>query len=405
MNRSVCHAVSLPAVVLTLACSSGPRVEPVRAGIDVLLDDSLHLVAGKRIGLLTNQTGIDRGGMPDVERLIAAGVDLAVIFSPEHGYRGVLDEENIGHGVDSATGLRIWSLYGSVRAPTAEMLDGLDAILIDLQDIGARPYTYASTMLLAMQSAAAEGTQVIVLDRPNPIGGAMVQGPVLDTALASFVGMLPLPMRHGLTLGEIAGIGVAMLGIRVDLTVVPVAGWARSAWFDTTSLPWVAPSPSMPDLTSATHYPGTVIFEATNLSVGRGTTVPFQVLGAPWLDPAAVRAAVGPLPGVQLSDTVVVPHAPPDGKHPDRSLPAVRLRATDRTLYDPVRTAVALLAAIHRTHPDSLEVREDRLARLLGSAEVWRMIAAGADLAEVTAEWEAEVRQFRGQWDGFRLYE
>jgi len=160
----------------------------------------------------------------------------------------------------------------------------------------------------------------------------------------------------------------------------------------------------MPNLTSATHYPGTVIFEATNLSVGRGTAVPFQVLGAPWLDPTAVRAAVGALPGVELSDTVVVPRAPPDGKLADLTLPAVRLTATDRSVYDPVRTAVALLAAIHQTHPDSLDVREERLARLLGSAEVWRTIAEGGATADVTADWEAGVRRFRARWDGFRLY-
>jgi uncharacterized protein YbbC (DUF1343 family) len=376
----------------------------VRAGIDVLLDDSVHLVTGRAVALLTNQTGIDRAGVSDVERLVDAGVDLRAIFSPEHGYRGVLDQENIGHGIDSATGLRIWSLYGNVRAPTSGMLDDIDVVLVDLQDIGARPYTYASTLLLTMQSAEGQGTAVIVLDRPNPIGGALVQGPLLDTAFASFVGMLPLPMRHGLTLGEIALLGRELLEIEVSLTVVPVAGWSRAAWFDDTDLPWVAPSPSMPNLTSATHYPGTVIFEATNLSVGRGTPAAFQVIGAPWLDAAAVVTAVGAVPGVRLSDTVVVPRDPPDHKFPDEHIPAVLLTATDRESYDPVALAVSLLAALRSVHPESLVVREESLAARLGSDAVWRAVIAGASVEGLAAEWGAANTSFRGQWDHLLLY-
>jgi uncharacterized protein YbbC (DUF1343 family) len=398
------HVLTLPAVVLLVSCSSNPVPEPVRAGIDVLLDDSVHLIAERRVALLTNQTGIDRNGVSDVERLLAAGVELDAIFSPEHGYRGVLDQENIGHGVDSATGLRIWSLYGNVRAPTSEMLDDIDVVLIDLQDIGARPYTFASTLLLTMQSAATRGTAVIVLDRPNPIGGVLVQGPLLDTAFTSFVGMLPLPMRHGLTLGEIALLGRELLDIQVELTVVPVDGWRRTTWFDDTQLPWVAPSPSMPNLTSATHYPGTVIFEATNLSVGRGTPVAFQVLGAPWLDAEAVVAATADVPGVRLSDTVVVPRDPPDHKYPDERLPAVRLTVTDREAYDPVRLAVSLLAAIRTVHPDSLVVRERSLALRLGSDAVWGALVEGRSVQEVTGDWDAAVASFRARWAPVLLY-
>jgi uncharacterized protein YbbC (DUF1343 family) len=404
MSRLVFHSGILPALMLALACAPRPQPEPVRPGIDVLLSDSLHLVDHRRVALLTNQTGIDRTGIPDVERLLAAGVELTAIFSPEHGYRGVLDQENIGHGVDSATGLRIWSLFGNVRAPTAEMLERVDALVIDLQDIGARPYTFASTMLLAMRSAEAEGCAVIVLDRPNPIGGTLVQGPMLDTAFTSFVGMLPLPMRHGLTLGEIARLGAQLLGIDVELTVIPVAGWHRTEWFDDTGLPWVPPSPSMPSLTSATHYPGTVIFEATNLSVGRGTPVPFQVVGAPWLDVAAIVAAVGPVPGVRLSDTTIVPRDPPDRKYPDRTLPAVLLTTTDRSIYDPVRVAVSLLAAIQRRHPDSLVVRRRALAQRLGSDAAWDGILNGRTVDQITAQWGAVAASFRARWDSVRLY-
>jgi uncharacterized protein YbbC (DUF1343 family) len=404
MSRLGLHVLTLPAVVLLLSCSSNPMPDPVRPGIDVLLDDSVHLVTGRAVALLTNQTGIDRAGVSDVERLIGAEVDLRAILSPEHGYRGVLDQENIGHGIDSATGLRIWSLYGETRAPTAEMLEGIDVVLVDLQDIGARPYTYASTLLLTMQSAARYGTGVIVLDRPNPIGGVLVQGPLLDTAFTSFVGMLPLPMRHGLTLGEIALLGREVLGIGGDVTVVPAAGWTRATWFDGTGLPWVAPSPSMPSLTSATHYPGTVIFEATNLSVGRGTPVAFQVLGAPWLDAEAVIAAVAEVPGVRLSDTVVVPRDPPDHKYPDELLPSVLLTVTDRETYDPVRLAVRLLAAVHTVHPDSLVVRERSLALRLGSEAVWCALENGRSVQDVIADWDVAVRSFRARRAPVLLY-
>src|SRR5574341_1107000 len=303
--------------VVVIGCAAaGPSRPAVRPGIDVLLTDSLHLVAGRRVGLLTNQTGVDSRGESDVERLLRAGVRLTALFSPEHGFRGVLDQENIGQGVDSATGLLIYSLYGAVRAPTPAMLQNVDLLLVDLQDIGARPYTYISTTLLTLQAAAPLGRRVVVLDRPDPVGGVAVQGPMLDTAFASFVGFLPVPVRHGMTLGELARLGAARLGLSPGLTVVPLGGWSRDRWFDDTGLPWVRPSPNMPDLESATHYPGVVVFEGTNLSVGRGTPIAFQVLGAPWLDPARVRALVGEVAGVALRDTTITPVSPTDGKYP-----------------------------------------------------------------------------------------
>jgi uncharacterized protein YbbC (DUF1343 family) len=392
-------------VWVVAACAPRADGAPVvRPGIDVLLTDSVHLVEGRRVGLLTNQTGIDRAGVADVERLLGAGIALIAIFSPEHGYRGALDEENIGQGVDSATGIPIYSLYGDVRAPTAEMLAGIDLLLVDLQDVGARPYTYVSTALVAMESARAHGVAVTVLDRPNPIGGELVQGPILDSALSSFVGMLPVPMRHGMTLGELALFGNRVLGIDADLTVIPADGWERGAWFDRTGLPWVRPSPSMPDLESATHYPGTVIFEATNLSVGRGTPVAFQVVGAPWLDAGAVIAQMGSPDGVLLADTVIVPHAPPDRKYDGVPVPGVRLLVRDRSAYDPVALAVALLRAVYLVHPDSLKVTSGRLAQLLGNGEVWEDIVAGSSSVSIVASWEEPLDAFRTARRGSLLY-
>lgn len=393
-------------LLVAVAACAAPAVGPalVRPGIEVLLADSAHLIRGRRIGLLTNQTGVDRGGVDDLTRLLGSGAQVSAIFSPEHGYRGFLDEENIGHGVDSATGIPIYSLYGATRAPTAQMLAAVDVLVIDLQDIGARPYTYISTALGAMRAARAHRVAVVVLDRPNPIGGALVQGPVLDTAFASFVGMLPIPLRHGMTLGELARFGNARLGIGADLAVVPAAGWTREAWFDATGLPWIRPSPSMPDLESATHYPGLVLFEATNLSVGRGTPVAFQVVGAPWLDAGRVTAATAWPPGVVAADTVIRPDTPPDGKYGGVTIPAVRLRVTDRTVYDPIRAAVALFAAVRAVHGDSLAVRPDRFDRLAGTDALRRALEAGRSGAEISAGWNRALARFRADQAPHLLY-
>lgn len=388
-----------------VACAAGEPAPPVRPGIVVLLEDSAHLLEGRRIGLLTNHTGIDAEGRGDLERLLDAGAQVTAIFSPEHGYRGVLDTEQIGHGVDSATGLPVFSLYGETREPTPEMLAAIDLLLIDLQDIGARPYTYASTMLLAMRACGGAGVRVAVLDRPNPIGGTLVQGPLLDSRHRSFVGMLEIPMRHGMTMGELARLGRGRLGLTTDLVVVPASGWTRTQWFDETGLPWVRPSPSMPNLESATHYPGTVIFEASNLSVGRGTPVAFQVVGAPWMDAAGVLALVGEQPGVALTDTAVVPIAPPDDKFAGRQISAVKLRVTDRGVYDPVALSVRLLAAVRERHGAELEVVTERLARLLGTSEVWAQVQAGTEAGRIVAAWGEPLAAFHVDRRPALLYE
>lgn len=366
----------------------------MRPGIDVLLTDSIGVIADRRVGLLTNQTGVDRAGTGDLERLLEAGVQVTAIFSPEHGYRGILDQEHIEHHIDSATGIPVYSLYGRVRAPTPDMLSSIDVLLIDLQDIGARPYTYISTALRAMRAAQPEEVPVVILDRPNPIGGVAIQGPVLDTAFASFVGMLPVALRHGMTLGELARFGNAVLDIHADLTVVPVAGWTRGQWFDDTGLPWVRPSPNMPSLESATHYPGVVLLEGTNLSVGRGTPIAFRVIGAPWLRPSTVIAALGSVPGVGLADTTVTPAGPSDGKFDGVRLPSVRLQVLDRGAYDPTTTAIALLAAIRSTHPNRLAIDSARFDRLAGSEWLRRALERGESAAQIAGQWEAERRAF-----------
>lgn len=385
---------------LTASCDVSLAQRTVRPGIDVLLSDSIHLVRNIRVGLLTNQTGVDRNGIDDVTRLVESGVALTTLFSPEHGFRGALDEEHVGHSIDAATGIPIYSLYGDVRSPGRSMLENVDLLMIDLQDIGSRTYTYVSTAVLAVEAAAAAGIPVLVADRPNPIGGWLVQGPMLMPDHSSFVGMLPIPIRHGMTLGELVLFANNVREIGAEITVIPADGWDRTMWFDETGLPWIRPSPNMPSLESATHYPGTVLFEATNLSVGRGTPIAFQVLGAPWLEPTRVIDLLDTHPGVTISDTVVTPQSPADGKHEGVAIPSVRLVVRDRTAYDPVRLAADLFRAVRTVHADSLVIREAVMDRLAGTDQM----RLGGWTREGIASWDDDISNFVSRRARFLLY-
>ncbi len=392
----------LPLTVLLASCNAGsPPPQVVRPGIEVLLDDSLHIVTGVSVGILTNQSGIDRDRVSDIDRLVDAGVQLNAIFSPEHGFRGVLDEEGIGHSVDSVTGLPIYSLYGETKEPTVEMLDGLDVLLVDLQDIGARPYTYISTAILAMQAAGRNGMRLVILDRPNPIGG-LVQGPILEDSLRGWGQYMAIPLRHGMTMGEMARFAQATLGIDVELSVVPASGWTRDQWFDQTGLPWVKPSPNMPDLESATHYPGLVPFERTNLSVGRGTPVAFQLVGAPWLDPELVLERIGSVPGVSIKDTVFIPIGPTDRKYDGIALPGLVLAVTDRRVYDPVRVGIAILSAVHDA--PELEVQPPGFDRRLGDASIRMRLMDGEDPEQVWNSLAAGIADFMLRAEPYLIY-
>jgi len=357
------HSVSLLVVV---ACVfSPPRVAAqVRPGIEVLLTDSIGVVAGKRVALLTNQTGVDRLGRRDIDLLRGTpGVRLAVILSPEHGLRGTEDRAGLSDAVDSASGLPIYSLYGGTPLSAITTLDSVDVVLVDLQDVGARYYSYPTTTVLVMQEAVRRGKPVVVLDRPNPIGGVASQGniPAAPRAVERVFDFLGVPMRHGMTIGELARFANDALGIHARLTVVPALGWRRAMFYDDTGLPWVRPSPNLPNLESALHYPGTCLFEGTNLSVGRGTAFAFQVVGAPWLDTGAVlprlrgggRWAQEGLNGVELSGVAFIPHGPTDGKYDGVEVRGIRLHVTDRRRYDPTRAAALVLAAIRAAQPDA----------------------------------------------------
>jgi uncharacterized protein YbbC (DUF1343 family) len=380
--------------------------EAVRLGIEVLLGDSAHLVRDRRVGLVTNQSGIDASGVSDVVRLQAAGVRLVALFSPEHGFRGAADPgAAVASSVDSATGLPIYSLYGRTSAPTDEMLAGIDVLLIDLQDAGARYYTYITTTVDVMKAAAGKGIPVIVLDRPDPIGG-VVQGNVLEEAHISAVGRVRVPMRHGLTLGELARLARADLGIGGSLIVVPVAGWRRTMALDQTGLPFVPPSPNLRTLESLFHYPGTCLFEGTNLSVGRGSEAPFEQVGAPWLDTTAVLAALrkAGLPGVRARGIAFTPRRPGDGKYADTLLLGIRLEVTDRGTYDPTVTAVHLLAAIRSRHPAEFGWIPRHFDRLAGTTRLREEIEGGADPAVIVRGWERERVDYLTRRAAFLLY-
>lgn len=424
---------AVAAVSLLLAACAGPEAPPsggepgtpaplgqvpaerpatgsaaVLPGIDVLLADSLDLVRGRRVGLVTNHTGLSAAGRSTIDLLHGhPDVRLVALYSPEHGIQGRAEAgEKVASGTDSSTGLPIHSLYSTGQKPTPEMLAGVDVLLFDIQDIGSRYYTYVWTMALAMEAAGEAGMPFIVLDRPNPIGGHLVQGNILHPDFATFVGLYPVPMRHGLTAGELARMLVGEFGVVVDLTVVPVRGWTRTAWYDETGLAWIPPSPNMPSLASATHYPGTCLFEGTNLSVGRGTDAAFQHIGAPWLDAEAVVARLEgyALPGVRFETTTFTPRSPGDGKFADQAVRGIRFVATDRDRYDPTVAAIAALIEIRRAHPDELRWHVAHFDRLAGTERVRLAVRAGSALEDVVGPWAAEMRAFEERRREYLLY-
>ena len=392
------------------ACSgspaSAPPAQPVRPGLEVLLTDSIHLVQGRRVGLVSNQGGVDARGVHAVERLRSAGINLVALFSPEHGFRGTAAPgEAVASTRDSASGLPIYSLYGRTSSPTDTMLAGIDLILIDLPDVGARYFTYIGTTVEVMKAAGRRNIPVVLLDRPNPIG-APVQGNVLDSAYRSFIGLLAVPMRHGMTLGELARLAQGDLGIKANLRVIPVSGWRRTQTLDETGLPFVRPSPNLPALESLFHYPGICLFEGTNLSVGRGSDAGFEQIGSPWLDTTAVllRVRAAHLPGVMFSGVSFTPKSPGDGKYADSLLYGIRLRVTDRSQYDPTVTAITLLAAIRSEQPDRFGWTPAQFDRLAGGPALRLALTRGESPAVIAAGWQPAIAAFLDRRKAVLLY-
>jgi uncharacterized protein YbbC (DUF1343 family) len=384
-NRQVFES-QIPAV-------PAPAAKPVLTGIDVLRADGFAALKNLRVGLLTNHTGRGRDGAATIDLLAAApGVKLAALFSPEHGIRGILDA-SVPSATDEKTGLPIYSLYGATEHPTAEMLAGLDAVVIDLQDIGTRFYTYMASMAYMMEAAAAKKIKVVVLDRPNPIGGVQIEGPALDASAAGFTGYFPaMPIRHSLTMGELARLFNGEKQIGADLTVVAMKNWTRDAWFDDAGVTWVNPSPNMRNLYEATLYPGLGAFESTNISVGRGTDTPFEQVGAPWVDGLALAAALTArqIPGVRVYPVRFTPTA---SQFSGVECQGVFIVITDRNALRPVRVGVEIASALVKLFSGKLEI--DKAARLFGSTDGIGRLKSGDDPAAIVASWAAAEAKWR----------
>jgi uncharacterized protein YbbC (DUF1343 family)/CubicO group peptidase (beta-lactamase class C family) len=376
-----------------------PRPAPVQSGLDVLRGQDFAPFRGKRVGLVTNHTGRARDGATAIDLFFnAKDVKLVALFSPEHGIRGVLDA-TVPAEVDATTKLPIHSLYGDTRRPTAAMLEGLDAIVIDLQDIGARIYTYPTTMAFVMEEAAKIKLPVFVLDRPNPVNGWQIEGPALDKEQTSFVGYFnQMPIRHGLTMGELAKLFNAENKIGADLTVIPMKNWKRDMWFDETALPWISPSPNMRNMNEAALYTGPGAIEYTNISVGRGTDTPFEHIGAPWIDGVQLADALNArsIPGVRFYPVRFTPSA---SKYAGEECQGVFIIVTDRVAMRPTRLGLEIASALQRLYPTKYEI--DQAVKLLGSKDAIARLKAGDDPAAVAASWgaaEARWRQLRAKY-------
>jgi uncharacterized protein YbbC (DUF1343 family) len=375
----------------------------VQSGIEVLAAGGFAPLRGRRVGLITNHTGVDSRGQRTLDVLRRAeGLTLAALFSPEHGLEGKLDAK-VGHG-RHPTGLQVWSLYGETRKPTPEMLAGIDCLVFDIQDIGCRFYTYISTMRNAMLAAAEHGLRFVVLDRPNPIGADVVEGPVLDPGKESFVGFHPIPVRHGMTVGELArmlqGEIPALRGL--ELQVVPMRGYRRDLLFDETGLLWVDPSPNMRNLHEALLYPGIGLLETTNVSVGRGTDNPFERVGAPWIDGRRLAAALNAceLPGVRFYPIEFTPAA---SKFRGQSCSGVFCMVTDRRRFQSVRTGIHFACALRDLFPGKWDAAA--YPRLLGDAAVIEALRAGRSADDIVALWQDELAAFmtrRARYLGYR---
>ncbi len=400
-----------PAVTLTgyneTISGAGLRreVEPNKqtlTGLDVLALDNFRLLKGKRVGLITNPTGVDHMGRRNIDVMRAAGVNITALFSPEHGFAGSEDREGIGDTTDPKTGIKVFSIYGKTQRPTPEMLRGIDALVFDIQDVGTRFYTYETTMAYGMEAAAKAGIAYYVLDRPNPITGVHVEGPPLDRDNHSFVGYFPLPIRHGMTMGELAKMFDAENNIGATLNVVPMKDWQRGDWFDTGGLPWINPSPNMRSLNAALLYPGVAMLEyAKNYSVGRGTDAPFEQVGADFIHGPELAAYLNArrIPGVRVYATQFQPTS---SNFAGKAIEGVRFVITGRDDLDTARLGLEIAAAVEKLYPSKIDFAGN--AKLIGSAEVIRQLAAGDDPRDIRQKLVDGTAEFLKMRDKYLLY-
>jgi uncharacterized protein YbbC (DUF1343 family) len=396
--------------------SESPTTATVQLGSDRLLQDSSSLIAGKRVGILTNHTGRLSDGRSVVDAIAAAGIcTLQSLFGPEHGIAGnTPDGEDVAHTSHPHYGIPVYSLYGKTQKPTAEMLDGIDVLVCDIQDIGARFYTFTSTIALAIEAAAEHSIPVVILDRPNPIRGLTFDGPIREPELKSFVGWMPIPVTHGMTIGELARLWNEerwfTKGVKANLEVVTMLGWKRTMWFDETGLTWTAPSPNMPTLETALVYPGLCLLEGTSVSEGRGTSQPFQIVGAPWADPERILTHLSAFDtaGVECSRIDFMPIAIPGKaskpKYENEACHGLQISVVDRKVVRPVRLGISLLAALKRAHPSETVFLDRRFDLLAGSRNVHRLLERGVHPDDVCQEWAQELASFGEMRSRYLMY-
>jgi uncharacterized protein YbbC (DUF1343 family) len=385
---------------------------PVVLGSDILIER--QLLRGRTIGLVANPASVDARLRHVAERAEAGGVRVGALFGPQHGFTSDLQENMIEspHATDTRRRVPVYSLYSETREPTAKMLAGLDALVIDLQDVGTRIYTYIYTMANCLRAARTHGVPVIVCDRPNPISGVAVEGPALDPAFASFVGQFPIPMRHGMTIGELAKLFNEHFGLGAKLEIVTMQGWSRDQYFDQTGLTWIPPSPNVPTLDSAIVYPGTVLLEGTNVSEGRGTTRPFEFVGAPWVDPDGFASGLNAL---GLSGVYFRPIAfePTFHKHAGTLCGGCQIHVLDRATFEPVAVGVAIIDAFRRAGPDRFawrdppyeyEYTKPPIDILYGSAGLRDGLASGRTTADLAAQMRQDAAAFLDERRPWLLY-
>jgi uncharacterized protein YbbC (DUF1343 family) len=374
----------------------------VKTGLQTLVEEAHSLTGSRRVGLVTQTAAVLPDLTNSVDALLRAGVNLCALYGPEHGLSGAaMDGASVGNVVDPASGLPVYSLYGDVQEPTPAMLAGVDLLVFDMQDVGVRFYTYLSTLFYVLRGAARAGLPVLVLDRPNPITGVRLEGPVVEAGFDSFIGILPgLPIRHAMTFGELAGWMAATAGIDADVRIVELQGWRRAMWFDQTGLPWVPTSPAMPHLHTATLYPGMCFLEGTNLSEGRGTSLPFEIAGAPWIDARALAGRMNALdlPGVRFR---AVEFQPAASKFAGEACRGVQVHVMDREDFQPVRTALHLIVEARRLHPQAFAFRapvrpgsRPHFDLELGTDLVRLAIERGQTVDGIMAGWEAQQAAF-----------
>ncbi|PFG14936.1 exo-beta-N-acetylmuramidase NamZ family protein [Bacillus sp. es.036] len=382
-----------------------------KLGVEVLLEDQKELIEGKSVGLITNPTGVDQELNSIVDLLHNdSDVDLKALYGPEHGVRGSAQAgEYVEYYIDEETGLPVYSLYGATKKPTPEMLEGIDVLLFDIQDVGTRFYTYIYTMAYAMEAAAENDIEFIVLDRPNPLGGEAVEGPVLNDEYSSFVGKYEIPLRHGMTVGELAQLFNEEFEIGANLTVVEMDKWKREMYYDDTPLEWVLPSPNMPTLDTALVYPGAALIEGTNVSEGRGTTKPFELIGAPFINATELANELNglELPGV---DFRAASFTPSFSKHAGKLTHGVQIHVTDKEAFEPVTTGLSLVKTIHDLYPEDFEFRAENSAGvsffdlLVGNGWIREAIEEGESVEEMQQKWEADLEEFKEVREDYLLY-